>query len=124
MIYGVGTDISEVKRFKKWIENPGLLNRFFNQSEIVEGYPERKALEYYSSRFSCKEAFAKALGTGFTSFSLSEISVVKDENGKPFMKLSGNAEKLFRERCGDSAVIHVSLSHEKEYSAAFVVIEN
>lgn len=121
MIFGIGTDITEVKRFQKWIDNPSLIERFFSKEEIKSA-PENRLLEYYASRFACKEAFVKALGTGFSNFSLKEISIIKDELGKPFIKTEGNAEKLVKDRCGN-CVIHVSISHEKEYAVAFVVIE-
>ena len=123
MIYGIGTDISEVKRFKKWLENPSMINRFFNEEEFFsgEGALERK-LQHYAARFSAKEAFVKALGTGFKNFSLKEIYVTKDIEGKPFINVTGNAEKILRERCGNCSM-HLTLSHEKEYAVAFVVIE-
>lgn len=123
MIYGIGTDISEVKRFKKWLENPSMIHHFFNEKEVFsgEGNLERK-LQHYAARFSAKEAFVKALGTGFKDFSLKEIFVTKDIEGKPFINVTGNAEKILRERCGNCSM-HLSLSHEKEYAIAFVVIE-
>lgn len=121
MIFGVGTDITEVNRFQKWVDTPSLLHRFFSEEEINTA-PENRILEYYASRFACKEAFAKALGTGFSSFSLKEISIENDKQGKPFIKTEGNAENLVKKLCGD-CIIHVSLSHEKEYAVAFVVIE-
>ena len=126
MIYGVGTDISEVIRFNKWIDNPSMIQRYFSSSEILnisETLGKGKILQHYAARFSAKEAFSKALGTGIRGFSLKEVFVQKDENGKPFIKLEGNAEKIFRERCGNSASIHLSISHEKDYAVAFVVIE-
>jgi len=123
MIYGIGTDISEVKRFKKWLENPSMIQRFFNDQEIYSGETSvEKQLQHYAARFSAKEAFSKALGTGFKDFSLKEIYVTKDPEGKPFINVSGNAEKILRDRCGNCSV-HLSLSHEKEYAVAFVVIE-
>lgn len=127
MILGIGTDIAQVSRFKKWVQNPSLLERFFNENEISHapsGISEdlQKTCEYFASRFACKEAFAKALGTGFSTFSLKEVFVTSNSEGKPFMNVTGNAENLVKERFG-SCNIHVSLSHEKEYAVAFVVIE-
>lgn len=125
MIYGVGTDISEVKRFKKWVENPSIIHRFFADEELFssEGNPEEgKVLQHYAARFSAKEAFSKALGTGIKDFSLKEVYVLKDSEGKPFINVSGNAEKVLKKRCGECS-IHLSISHEKDYAVAFVVIE-
>lgn len=127
MILGIGTDIAQVSRFKKWVQDPSLLERFFHEKEIELSPLEatgdsQKSLEYFASRFACKEAFAKALGTGFSSFSLKEVFVTSNSEGKPFMNVTGNAENLMKERFG-SCDVHVSLSHEKEYAVAFVVIE-
>lgn len=124
MIYGIGTDITEVKRFRKWLDNPEMTGRFFNIEEMpdAENMSEGKLLEHYASRFAAKEAFAKALGTGFSGFSLKEVFVSKDTDGKPFINVTGNAEKLLGERCGNCTV-HLSISHEKEYAVAYVIIE-
>ena len=123
MIYGIGTDISEVKRFKKWLENPSMIQRFFNDKEIFNGEAnDERKLQHYAARFSAKEAFVKALGTGFKNFSLKEIYVTKDIEGKPFINVTGNAEKILKERCGNCSM-NLTLSHEKEYAVAFVVIE-
>ncbi|MCF0242839.1 MAG: holo-ACP synthase [Treponema sp.] len=122
MIYGIGTDITEVRRFKKWIENPSLLERFYNPSEIMTGGSEKAKLEHYAVRFAAKEAFAKALGTGIMGYDLKDVYITKDTEGKPFINVTGKAEKILNERCGN-CIVHVSLSHEKEYATAFVVIE-
>ncbi len=122
MIFGIGTDITEVKRFRKWISDPKMISRFFNETEQKETGSEKSRLEHYAARFAAKEAFSKALGTGILGFDLKEVFIVKDENGKPFMKVTGKAENLLKERCGNCAV-HVSLSHETEYAIAYVVIE-
>ena len=72
-------------------------------------------------RFAAKEAFGKALGTGIRNFELKEVEVKKDSLGKPFLQVSGAAKKL----CETVGVekIHLSISHEKEYAVAFIVLE-
>mgnify|MGYP004450232131 FL=1 len=122
MIFGIGTDITEVSRFKKWVSDPKMLKRFFNENEIMDGVTEKAKLEHYAVRFAAKEAFSKAIGTGILGYDLKDVYIVKNEEGKPFMKISGKAEKIINERCPNSSV-HVSLSHEKEYAVAFVIIE-
>ena len=122
MIFGIGTDITEVKRFRKWLSDPKMISRFFNEVEQKESGSEKSRLEHYAARFAAKEAFSKALGTGILGFDLKEVFIVKDENGKPFMKVTGKAENLLKELCGNCKV-HVSLSHETEYAIAYVVIE-
>lgn len=122
MIFGIGTDIVEVKRFKKWVSNPAMLNRFFNKEEQADFQSEQKACEHYAARFAAKEAFAKALGTGLVGFEFKDIYVKKDELGKPVLVAVDSAKKILESRCGIYKM-HISLSHEKEYATAFAVIE-
>lgn len=122
MIYGIGTDIAKVERFKKWISNKDLLCRFFNEKEMIFTKSEQTTCEHFAARFAAKEAFGKALGTGILDFNLKDIFVQKDELGKPFFVLENSAKELLKKRCGN-AKIHLSLTHEKEYALAFVVIE-
>lgn len=127
MIFGIGTDIVETRRFKKWIENPSILNRFFASEEqfaskTVECRHENALCQHYAVRFAAKEAFSKALGTGIWGFDLKDVFVTKNSEGKPSIELRNGALELFQKRCGE-ANIFVSLSHEKEYATAFVLIE-
>ena len=127
MIFGIGTDIVETRRFKKWIENPSILNRFFASEEqfaskTVGSRHENALCQHYAVRFAAKEAFSKALGTGIWGFDLKDVFVTKNSEGKPSIELRNGALELFQKRCGE-ANIFVSLSHEKEYATAFVLIE-
>lgn len=121
MICGIGTDISEVKRFEKWVENPGLYKRFFNDAEIREFGAVGAACQHYAARFAAKEAFSKALGTGIV-FDLKEVFVTNDELGKPLLNVKGKAADILKSKFGD-CILHISLSHEKDYAIAFVIIE-
>ena len=123
MIYGIGTDIADVHRFAKWVENPDLISRFFNKREIKTSGSRQKLQEHYASRFAVKEAFSKALGTGVSGFELADVYVGHNEEGKPELCLERRAASLVEMRCGKTVRISVSLSHEKEYTVAFVVIE-
>lgn len=124
MIFGIGTDIACVARFAKWAENQELLHRFFNEAELWQGKPgARAAWEHYAVRFAAKEAFSKALGTGFVGLVLKDVWVVKDELGKPSLAFASSAQALLEEKAGKNARVHLSLSHEKEYAIAYVVIE-
>jgi len=123
MIFGIGTDIVENKRLKKWVENPDMLKRFFADEEIIDSTPAENVLcQHYAVRFAAKEAFSKALGTGILGFDLKDVYVVKNKEGKPSLVLKDKALELLQKRCG-KADVFVSLSHEKEYATAFVVIE-
>lgn len=123
MIFGTGVDIVKVQRFEKWIEN-GYIERFFNKAELCsENCSFQHKMEHYAVRFAAKEAFGKALGCGLAGFDLKDVYVVKDKNGKPFIALENNARKKFESLCYNKGTIHLSLSHEKEYAVAFVVVE-
>ena len=122
MICGIGTDISEVKRFEKWVKNPGLYSRFFNEKEIRDFKASGAACQHYAVRFAAKEAFSKALGTGII-FDLKDVFVTNDELGKPLLNVEGKAADILKSKFGD-CILHISLSHEKDYAIAFVVIES
>ena len=130
MIFGIGTDIAKVSRFEKWAKSPDLLARFFNPCEIVsvqdDAEREKKLhflCEHYAVRFAAKEAFAKALGTGFAGLELSDFGIKNDDSGKPFFVFGGKTLGLIEKICGNGAKVSVSLSHEKEFAVSFVVIE-
>lgn len=118
MIYGIGTDIVKVCRMEKWAADSKMIERFFNSKEIKQN----GTAEYYAARFAAKEAFSKALGTGLSGFELNEVYVTNDKLGKPELNCTGKALKLLQERCGDCKLF-LSLSHEKDYAIAYVVIE-
>ena len=123
MIFGIGTDIVDVSRMKKWVDSGSLIERFFNKKECNDFKSVSKACEYYANRFAAKEAFSKALGTGLSGFDLKDVFVLNDENGRPFVVLENSAEKIFKKMCGNSK-IHISLSNEKQFAVAYVIIES
>ena len=118
-----GTDIIEISRIKESIEKYGetFIDRIYSPHEIE--YCEKKGqvkYQHYAARFASKEAVAKMLGTGFNgSFEWKEIEVINDELGKPQIKLSGGAKKIFDEEKLEK--IDISLSHCKEYAVAMVI---
>lgn len=125
MIYGIGCDIVKVSRLAKWVENDSLIKRFFNKNELLENETSslQRKCEYYAVRFAAKESFSKALGTGLKGFELTDIYIEKDSDGKPFLQVTGKAAMELEKNCGKNASVHVSLSHEKEYAIAYVIIE-
>lgn len=122
MIFGIGTDIVKISRLNSWIENQNLINRFFNEKEIVTEKSKQYLLEHYASRFAAKEAFVKAMGTGFLNFEMKDIFVTNNDLGKPILNVEKSALEFLKKRC-ENFNIHLSLSHEKEYAIAFVIIE-
>ncbi|HSN50285.1 MAG TPA: holo-ACP synthase [Bacteroidales bacterium] len=123
MIFGIGTDIIEVSRIKAVMEKDlGFREKIFTEGEIA--YCETKKFKYqnYAARFSAKEAFLKAIGTGWRfGIRFADIDLYHDEFGKPLIRLTGKADELAM-REGISK-IHVSLSHIKETASAIVVVE-
>lgn len=122
MIAGLGTDIAEVKRFEKWIKNPQMLERFFNEKELSTAKSISALCQHYAVRFAAKEAFSKALGTGITGFNLREVYITNNSEGAPLLNIEGAALSIMKERYGECKAF-VSLSHEKEYALAFVILE-
>ncbi len=122
MIAGIGTDITEVRRFEKWVKEPEMLERFFNEKEMSSAKSEAAKCQHYAARFAAKEAFSKALGTGISSFGLKDVYITNNSEGKPLLNIEGDALSLMKERLGQCKAF-VSLSHEKEYAIAFVILE-
>lgn len=125
MIFGIGCDIVKISRLEKWVQSEdSYIARFFNENErLSPDVSFQRKCESYAGKFAAKEAFSKALGTGISGFSLKDVYVVSDSNGKPDFIVTGDALRLVEERCGPKFRIHVSISHEKEYAVAYSVIE-
>lgn len=124
MIYGIGTDILEVRRVADILSRHGarFAQHVLTETEMTEygasAFPER----FLAKRFAAKEAFAKALGTGLRGpVRLTHIHVTHDELGKPDLDFSPDLREAVAAR-GVKAW-HLSISDEKELVAAFVVLE-
>jgi len=123
MIYGIGTDIFGVDRMKAAMDkDPGFCESIFSKEEIAYCEKLRFKHQHFAARFSAKEAFLKALGTGWRDgISFTDIEVYHDELGKPYIRLHKKAEERAM-HLGISR-IHLSLSHNKEIATAMVVLE-
>ncbi|MBL7889125.1 MAG: holo-ACP synthase [Bacteroidia bacterium] len=123
MIIGIGTDIAEVPRIAKSIENNSFKEKVFSAKEI--SYCETKAnkAESFAARFAAKEAFFKALGTGWRGgMAFNEVEVENDELGKPTINVLGQTAEMLKDK--HIRIIHVSLSHIKDVAMATVVLED
>jgi holo-[acyl-carrier protein] synthase len=118
MITGIGVDLIEVARVTKACDKESFLRRYFTEKEIEL---ISKDIKKAADNFAVKEAVSKVLGTGFRTFFPIDIEVLRNPDGKPFVKLYGKAEELATEQ-GITA-IHVSISNTKEYATAFAVGE-
>jgi holo-[acyl-carrier protein] synthase len=123
MIKGLGIDMIETARIANSIaKESGFRELVFSPGEIA--YCEAKAdkSQYYAARFAAKEAFLKALGTGWKNgTAFNEIEITNDGSGKPEIRLLGETLNTIREMA--IGKISVSLSHLKDIAAAVVIIE-
>ena len=122
MIIGLGTDIAEVARIAKSIENIAFKEKVFSKTEIAYCETKTNKAENYAARFAAKEAFFKALGTGWRgAMAFNDVEVENDVLGKPTINLLREAGKVLEER--KIKTIHISLSHTKEMAMATVILE-
>lgn len=123
MIAGIGIDIIEINRIRRVLEqNPAFRQKVYSGLEIA--YCETKADPSlsYAARFAAKEAFMKALGTGWNhEVSWVEIETVVEEKSAPRLVISGRTKQTLESR--NISNCHLSLSHEKDYSVACVILE-
>ena len=124
MIFGIGTDIVQIKRMRDSLEKFGdkFARRILAESEFTEFKQVTNKASYLAKRFAAKEATAKAMGTGFTAgLSLQHIAVNHDDAGKPILDFYELA-KIFKDKNGIKRT-HISLSDERDYAIAFVTLE-
>ena len=124
MIKGLGIDIVETSRIRQVIERHGeqFLNRVFTPAEQAVGKVRASAQHFYAGRWAAKEAAAKALGCGIGSeCSFNEIEVIDSAIGVPSLVFSGNAAKTAAALGAKN--VRVSITHDREYAAAVVIIE-
>jgi len=123
LIYGIGTDITEIRRIQKAItRNKNFTNKLFTKDEMDLWEKKNFKLEFIAGRFAAKEAISKALGTGIRDFSFKDIEIINNELGKPQVILKPKAEDIIT-KISKSYKIHLSISHEKEYAIAYALLE-
>jgi len=122
MISGIGIDVIHVNRMERWKKIPGLLKRYFHPDELSAALTRGSGTDLsLAARFAAKEAFGKALGTGLAGIVLKDIVVRNRHNGQPEIQVYGTA--LAALGLGGKAIIHLSLTHEKDNAIAMVVLE-
>ncbi len=128
MIYGIGTDICDVRRIRASVERHGerFAAKVLSDAELKTWkarsarWPER-GLRYLATRFSAKEAFSKAIGLGMRmpmSWKLCEIT--NERSGKPFIVLHGELKTWFE---AQGLQAHITVTDETDYAASFCVVE-
>ena len=104
-IIGIGNDLIEIERFEKYRDNRHFLEKCFTETEIEQAGGRMARL---AADFSVKESVAKVFGTGIVGFSLTDIEVLRDEAGKPYVKLYNQANVIARKL--GIRKMHVSIS--------------
>ncbi|MBU6384212.1 MAG: holo-ACP synthase [Verrucomicrobia bacterium] len=115
-IKGLGIDLIEVERIRQSIERHGqaFLDRLFSHNEQSYCLKFKDAAPHFAGRFAAKEAIAKALGTGFgKELSWLDIEVLDNENGKPVVGFSDEAQKRFH-----APQVMVSISHTHTHATS------
>ncbi|MBX3460995.1 MAG: holo-ACP synthase [Planctomycetes bacterium] len=124
-ILGIGTDIVEVARIERLLRDKGddFKARVFTPAEIDYCRNKANPALHYAGRFAAKEAFMKAIGTGWAKgVGFGEIGVLNNDEGKPALHVSGEAKKVL-DGFGPS-FLWLSISHTRQYATATVIIES
>ena len=121
MIIGIGNDIIEIERIEKAISKEGFKNKIYSQRELENIQKRGNRTETYAGIFSAKEAISKAIGTGVREFSLTDLEILNDDLGKPYVVVSEKLDKILRNKKEDYK-IEISISHSKKYAIAMAII--
>lgn len=123
MIAGIGIDLVEVERIEqKILKDNGFRELVFSANEIAYCESRANKFEHYAARFAAKEAFFKAIGTGWRSgTAFNEVEVINNEHGKPDIVFLGATNATIHSMQLSS--IHVSLTHIKNVASAVVIVE-
>ena len=124
-ILGIGVDIVENSRIGKLLKNKIFIKRIFSYSEILIANKTKDKKSYYSKRFAAKEAFVKSIGTGFRDdFNFKDLSIVNDKLGKPSLIINEKIKKIVKKQFKTTSFnFFLSISDEKKYSVAYVILQ-
>ena len=125
-ILGIGVDIIYNKRINSLIKKKSFINRTFSFNEVVNSKRILNKTNYFAKRFAAKEAFAKALGKGFSgNLNFKDIEIVNDKKGKPYYLKSKKISKIIHKNFNIKKYnCFLSISDEKDYSTAFTIIQS
>ena len=126
IIFGIGTDIVNIKRLEKSLKKYGnrFKKRIFSNNEIIYCEGKKNPISFYAKRFAAKEAFSKALGTGIRKdINFKNIEVINNKYGKPQIKLSGKVNEYIKKKMKKKKYnIYLSLSDDIPWAQATVII--
>ena len=125
-IFGIGTDIVNVKRMEKSLRGNGdtFKKRIFSKNEIIYCERKKNPSTFYAKRFAAKEALSKALGTGIRKgIDFKNIEISNDKFGKPSIKLRGSTANFLKKKIKTKKYsIYLSLSDDEPWAQATVII--
>ena len=124
-ILGIGVDIVENIRIHKSLKNVSFIKRVFSSSQILLSKNITNKKSYYSKRFAAKEAFSKAIGTGFRgNLNFKDITITNDKLGKPSFIVTDKIKKIIKKQFKISSFdFFLSISDEKKYSISYVILQ-
>ena len=128
MVFGIGTDICDIRRIAATLERRGdrFAERVLGPAELAVFHARRertavRGIRFLATRFSAKEAFSKAIGLGIrTPMSWRACEILNERSGKPFLRLHGELAAWFDARGLQG---HVTVTDESDYAVSFVVVE-
>ena len=125
-ILGIGVDIIKNERIRKLIKSNKFKNRIYSTKELKLSEKTKNKIAFFSKRFAAKEAFSKALGTGFSSnLNFKDIEIINDKKGMPKYAENKKIIKIVQRKYKIKKFnSFLSISDEKDYSTAFAIIES
>ena len=124
-ILGIGVDIIENKRIGVLIRNKMFIKRTFGKKELKNFKKKTNNVNFFAKRFAAKEAFAKSLGTGFRyNLNFKDIEILNDKKGRPYYSMSKKINNIISKKFKTKRYnLFLSITDEKEYSAAFTILQ-
>ena len=123
-IVGNGVDIIKNKRFEKNLKINGFIKRIFTKNEILQSKKIKNKINFFAKRFAAKEAFVKSIGIGFReNINFNDIEIKNNSKGKPIIYISNKIKSFLKKKFKiNKYKIFLSLSDEKNYSIAYVIL--
>ncbi len=124
-IIGIGIDIIQNERIRILARNQKFISRTFTNNEIVNSKKIKNKISYLAKRFAAKEAFAKAIGTGFRNkLNFKDIEITNNKEGQPFFTKSKKINEIIMKRFNIKKYdLFLSISDEKDYSVALTILQ-
>ena len=125
-ILGIGVDIIDNNRIKQSIKSNKFKSRIYSSNELKLSEKTKNKVAFFSKRFAAKEAFSKALGTGFSSnLNFKDIEITNDKKGMPKYVENKKIIKIVQKKYKIKKInFFLSISDEKHYSTAFAIIQS